>query len=387
MQVKIPAVFMRGGTSKAVFFRDNHLPQDPEIRDQVILAAYGSPDLNRRQIDGMGGAVSTTSKVCIISPSKNPEYDVNYNFGQVSIDKSQIDYQGNCGNMSSAVGPYAIDEALVSAQEPVTRVSIYQVNTKKKIVAEVSVKGNMYNESGDFGIDGIPGTGGKVTLHFYNPEASVTNALLPTGNVIDLIEIPNLGEIPVSIVDAANPLVFVRARDIGLKGTEIAEIDAGEDIRRILEAIRSRAAVMIGLAATPEEASERSQAVPKIAFVSEPQEYTTADGRLIKKEDIDIVGRIMSMGTLHKAYAGTGAICTAGAAKIEGTVVSEMLADVPEGQRIRLGHPGGTFPVGARVTRRGESYIYEEAIIDRTARRLMEGYVCVPEKYFRKGAR
>jgi 2-methylaconitate cis-trans-isomerase PrpF len=286
--------------------------------------------------------------------------------------------------MSSAVGPFAIDEGLVNVEEPITKVRIYQVNTKKLIVAEVPVKNGFYNEQGDFAIAGVPGTGGMITLHFFNPGASVSKALLPTGNVKDTIDVPEIGKISISLVDAANPMVFVKARDIGLKGTEIYEIDTGAEIRRKLEAIRSRAAVMLGLAATPEEASEKSQAVPKIAFVSEPQDYQSTTGQVIRAQDVDLVGRIMSMGTLHKAYAATGAICTAGAAKIEGTVVSEMLRELPGRQMIRLGHPGGTFPIGAIINRVGNTYEYQKAIIERTARRLMEGYVCVPEKFFFK---
>ena len=387
MQMKIPAVYMRGGTSKGLFFHENHLPRDPETRNRVILAAYGSPDPNRRQVDGVGGAVSTASKVCIISASGDPGYDVNYNFGQVSIDKPMIDYAGNCGNMSSAVGPFAIDEGLVIVKEPITKVRIYQINTKKLIVAEVPVKNGLYNEQGDLAIAGIPGTGGRITLHFFNPGASVTKALLPTGNVRDTIDVPEIGKISISLVDAANPLVFVRARDMGLKGTEIYEIDAAVEIRRRLEAIRARAAVILGLAVTPEEASEKHQSIPKIAFIAEPQDYKSTTGQVIRGKDIDLVGRIMSMGTLHKAYAVTGAVCTAGAAKIEGTVVSEMLRKLPEGQMIRLGHPGGVFPVGAVMNRVRNTYEYQEAIIERTARRLMEGYVCVPEKFFSKKAK
>ncbi|NIS60137.1 MAG: 3-methylitaconate isomerase [Proteobacteria bacterium] len=385
MQVRIPAVYMRGGTSKAVFFHENHLPKDPEMRDRVIMAAYGSPDPNRRQIDGMGGAVSTTSKVAIISSSRDPNYDVNYHFGQVSVDKPKIGYQGNCGNISSAVGPFAIDEGLINVEEPITTVRMYQTNTKKLIIAEVPVRDGLYNEEGDYAIDGVPGTGGKVTLHFVNPGGSVTGRLLPTGNVTDTIEVPGIGEITTSIVDAANPVVFVRARDIGLKGTEISEIDGSAEIRQKLEAIRSRGAVMLGLASSPEEASEVSQDVPKVAFVSEPQDYQAVTGRNISKGEIDIVGRIMSMGTLHKAYAATGAICTAGAAKIEGTVLHEMLGrGALETKGIRLGHPGGIIPVGAEVDKEGNRYEYKEAVLGRTARRLMDGYVYVPEKYFHK---
>jgi 2-methylaconitate cis-trans-isomerase PrpF len=353
----------------------------------VILAAFGSPDPNRRQIDGMGGAVSTTSKVAIISPSKDPDYDVNYHFGQVSIDKPKIGYQGNCGNISSAVGPYAVDERLVKTEEPITTVRIYQTNTKKLIIAEIPVKDGLYDEEGDYAIDGIPGTGGKVTLHFVNPGGSVTGKLLPTGNVTDVIKVPGMGEITISIVDAANPVVFVRARDFGLRGTEIYEIDRSVEVRQKLEAIRSRGAVMLGLASSPEEASEISQDVPKIAFVGKPQDYKAVTGKNIRKDELDMVGRIMSMGTLHKAYAATGAICTTGAAMIEGTIAHEMLgSEGLDKEVIRLGHPGGIIEVGARVEKENNTYEYREAIVGRTARRLMEGYVLVPNRYFAKRA-
>ena len=383
MQTKIRTVYMRGGTSKALFFHENHLPNDLETRNRVILAAYGSPDPNHRQIDGIGGAVSTTSKVSIISPSEDPQYDVNYLFGQVSIDKPMIDYKGNCGNISSAVGPFAIDEGLVRAEEPMTLVRIYQVNTKKLIVAEVPVRNGLHNEEGDFVITGVPNPGAEVRLHFVDPGGSVTQKLLPTGNAKDMIEVAGIGKIAISIVDAANPLVFVRASDLGLKGTEIAEIDNSAEIRMKLENIRSRAAVMIGLARSPEEASERSQAVPKMAFVSEPQEYKNVTGQVTQKGEIDLTARIMSMGTLHKAYAGTGAICTAGAARIEGTVVHEVLSRSALGMsQIRLGHPGGVMTVGVEIEKKGNTYNYKEAVLSRSARRLMEGYVYVPEKYF-----
>ena len=383
MQTKIRTVYMRGGTSKALFFHENHLPNDLETRNRVILAAYGSPDPNHRQIDGIGGAVSTTSKVSIISPSEDPQYDVNYLFGQVSIDKPLIDYKGNCGNISSAVGPFAIDEGLVRAEEPMTLVRIYQVNTKKLIVAEVPVRNGLHNEEGDFVITGVPNPGAEVRLHFVDPGGSVTQKLLPTGNAKDMIEVAGIGKIAISIVDAANPLVFVRASDLGLKGTEIVEIDNSAEIRMKLENIRSRAAVMIGLARSPEEASERSQAVPKMAFVSEPQEYKNVTGQVTQKGEIDLTARIMSMGTLHKAYAGTGAICTAGAARIEGTVVQEVLSRSALGMsQIRLGHPGGVMTVGVEIEKKGNTYNYKEAVLSRSARRLMEGYVYVPEKYF-----
>ncbi|MBW2064165.1 MAG: 3-methylitaconate isomerase [Deltaproteobacteria bacterium] len=384
MQVRIPAVFMRGGTSKALFFHENHLPKDPEVRDRVILAAYGSPDPNRRQIDGMGGGVSTTSKLAIISPSRESDYDVDYNFGQVSIDKPIIGYRGNCGNISSAVGPFAVDEGIVRAEEPITTVKIYQVNTKKLIIAEVPVRDGLYEEEGDYAIDGVPGTGGRITLRFIDPAGSVSGKLLPTGNVTDTIEIPKLGRIQVSIVDAANPVVFLRAEDLGLTGTEIQEIDPSPEIRESLEYVRGMGAVMLGLVSSPQEATRTSQDVPKVAFVSPAQDYVALTGLAIHKGDIDLVARIMTMGTLHTAYAVTGAICTAGAARIQGTIVNTVLdKDTGQEDEIKIGHPGGIIPVGARVEREGKTYEYREAIIWRTARRLMEGYVYVPKKYFR----
>ena len=383
MQLKIPAVYMRGGTSKAVFFHEKDLPKDPEVRDRVILAAYGSPDPNRRQVDGMGGAVSTTSKVAIISPSNDPDYDVRYYFGQVSIDKPIISYKGNCGNISSAVGPFAIDEGLVNAEEPISCVRIHQVNTDRTILAEVPVKNNLYNEDGNYSIDGVPGTGGKIKLHFVKPGGAVTKKLLPTGNPRDVVEVPGIGRIDISIVDAANPVLFVRAEDIGLRGTEIHEMDNDTEMIERLEEIRCQGAVILGFASSPDEARASGDDLPKIAFVSEPQDYKTVSGNIVHKHEIDMVARIMTGGTLHKAYAVTGAICTTGAAKIEGTIVHEAIEKSAFKERkIRLGHPGGIITIEVNMEKKGDVYNYQEAILDRTARRLMAGYVYVPQKYF-----
>lgn len=384
-QERIRAVYMRGGSSKGVYFHENDLPKDPELRDKVILSVYGSPDPNKRQIDGMGGALSVTSKTAIISPSADPEYDVNYNFGQVSIDKALIDYKGNCGNISSGVGPFAIDEGLVPVTEPITSVRIYQVNTNTKIIADVPVLDGKHMIEGDYKVDGVPNPGAKITLRFVDPAGSVTGKLLPTGNARDVVDIPGYGKFNISIVDAANPVVFCLASEIGLNGTEIAEIDASSEIRKKLEAIRSYAAVMLGFAKTPEEASNISQAVPKMAFVSKPQDYEAVTGNFIKAEDIDITARIMSMGMLHKAYALTGAVCTMGAAKIHGTVVNEVMSETSlEKEEIKLGHPGGIIPIEPKVEKEGNAYNYIEAGAGRTARRLMEGYVYVPKKIFEK---
>lgn len=384
MQKRIPAVLMRGGTSKGLFFHDNHLPADPEIRSRVLLAAFGSPDANRRQIDGLGGGVSTTSKAAIISPSESPDYDVVYNFGQVSIDRPIVDFKGNCGNISSAVGPFAIDEGLVKAVAPVTRVRIHQLNTDKLITAEVPVTDGRFDETGDYAIAGVPGTHARITLRFADPGGSLTGRLLPTGNRQDTIDLPGHGSVAITVIDAANPVVLVRAEAIGLAGTEIDEIDAGADIKTTLELIRCKAAVMTGLAASEEEATQRSQAVPKIAFVAAPRTYTATGGQTVAAEEIDITARIMSMGTLHRSYAVSGGVSTAGAAMIPGTVAYDLVAgEARRKGRLNIGHPGGIIDVGAVVAQDGEGWVYREAVIGRTARRLMEGCVLVPEKHFR----
>lgn len=383
MQVRIPAVIMRGGTSKAVFFHKNHLPRDSEICDRIILAAFGSPDPNRRQMDGMGGSLSTNSKVAIISRSTDPDYDVVYNFGQVSIDRPMIDYKGNCGNISAAVGPFAIDEGLVEAVEPLTKVRIYQKNTRKLITAEVPVKAGRHDEAGDYAIHGVPGTGAKITLRFSDPGGAVTGQLFPTGNPMDSLEVPGVGKVNLTIIDAGNPWVLVPAQEIGLIGTEVKEIDNSEMIRTKLETIRSMAAVLIGLATSPEEASRRSQSVPKIAVLAAPQKYQTIGGKTIETDEIDLVARVMSMGALHKALAVSCAITAAGAAAVEGTVIRQLIHSPDARQdNFRLGHPSGIFEVGARVRKEGESYQYIEASFGRTARRLMEGYILVPERHF-----
>jgi 2-methylaconitate cis-trans-isomerase PrpF len=383
MQKRIPAVLMRGGTSKALFFHDNHLPVDPAARNAVILAAFGSPDPNRRQIDGLGGGVSTTSKMAIISPSPSPDYDVVYNFGQVSIDRPIVDYKSNCGNISSAVGPFAVDEGLVKAVEPVTRVRIHQLNTNKLITAEVPVKDGRFDESGDYAIAGVPGTHARITLRFADPGGAVTGRLFPTGHRRDTIDVPGHGSVGVTIIDAANPVVLVPAEAIGLTGTEIDEIDAGQDIKNTLEAIRCKAAVLIGLAASEAEATRRSQAVPKIAFVAPPRSYTDTGGRTVDEDAIDITARIMSMGTLHRSYAVSGGIATVGAAMIPDTVAHDLVtAEARQRDLLRIGHPGGIIDLGAVIDLQGRDCVYREALVGRTARRLMEGYVLVPERHF-----
>jgi len=379
---------MRGGTTKGLFFHANHLPSDPGARDAVLLAAYGSPDPNRRQINGVGGAVSTTSKVAIISPSASPDYDVVYNFGQVSIDRPLVDFKGNCGNISSAVGPFAVDEGLIAATEPVTRVRIHQINTDKLIVAEVPVKDGRFDEAGDYEIAGVPGSGSKIILRFSDPGGSLTGKLFPTGNVKDNLDVPEMGNIKLTIIDAANPVVFVQAAVLDLEGTEIEKIDSDENIKGQLERIRCTAAVEIGLAETIQEATQQSQAVPKIACVSAPKPYQTLGGKTVKIAEVDLVARMMSMGTLHKSFAVSGAVATAGAARIPGTVVHDLMSpEAGKKEIMRLGHPGGIIEVGAVVNETKGDFNYKEAILGRTARRLMEGNVLIPEKYFHRDSR
>jgi methylitaconate Delta-isomerase len=386
MQRRIPFVVMRGGTSRALFFKEEDLPPAGPIRDRVILKAFGSPDPNGRQIDGLGGATSTTSKVAVISRRPEVPNGVNYTFGQVSIDKHLVDRKGNCGNISSAVGPYAVDEGLVDAvEEPITTVRVYNTNTRKVIVSRVPVEDGRHKVEGDFGIAGIPGTGALVELDFLDPGGAVTSGLLPTGKVVNRFSTP-FGEFDTSIVDAANPLVFVAAADLGLTGVELpARVDSDAELLAKIEAIRAAAAVEVGLAKSVETASS-SPAVPKIAFVAAPVEYTCVNGTVVPAQDIDIICRIMSMGKLHNAYAISGAVCTAAAAKIEGSVVWNL---VPPANRdasvVRLGHPTGVLPIDITMKLDAAGgFEVEKATAYRTARRLAEGFVFVPEEYFRE---
>lgn len=383
MQKSIQTVLMRGGTSKGLFFHENHLPANIDDRNKVVLAIYGSPDPNKRQIDGIGGAASTSSKVAIISPSDNPEYDVVYNFGQVSIDRPIVDFKGNCGNISSAVGPFAINEGLVKAVEPITRVRIHQKNTDKLIIAEVPVKNGRFDCEGDYQIAGVPGMHSKIILRFVSPGGSLTGELFPTGNRTDEIEIPRHGKVKITIIDAANPVVIVRAESIGLVGTEIDEVDADDATKETLEIIRCKAAVMTGLATSEQEATEKCQAVPKIAFMSKSQPYVITGGRQVLADEVDIVARIMTMATLHRSYAVSGGIATAGAARIPGTVAYDLISEASRNRDLlRIGHPSGIIDIGAVIDKEGDSYVYKEAVVGRTARRLMEGYAFVSEGHF-----
>ncbi len=380
---RIPTVLMRGGTSRGLFFHDRDLPREPELVEQMILAAYGSPDPFRRQTDGVGGGTSQTSKVAIIRPAEREGFDVVYRFGQVAIDRPEVDFRGNCGNLSAAVGPFAVDEGLVPAVEPVTRVRIHQKNTNTLIEAEVPVRDGRFLEAGDFTIDGVPFLGSRIRLHFVRPEGAVTAALFPTGTRKDRFTLPDGKTIAATCLDAANPFVFVRADALGLTGTEIEAFETDADLREALEAVRRQAAVAMGIAPSLAEAARLNQAVPKIAVVAPPAAYRAVNGREVAAEEITLVARMMSMGALHRAYAVSGAIATAGAARIPGTVVSEVAGlAVQEPARVVIGHPSGRIETEAKIAEKDGGIVYEEGIVGRTARRLMEGFVLVPERIF-----
>lgn len=380
--VKVPAVLMRGGTSKGAYLMMSDLPEDPVLRDQVILSIYGSPDA--RQISGIGGADPLTSKVALIAPSSREGVDVDYTFGYVGIKEAVVDYEGNCGNMSSAVGPFAIAKGLVPAEEPITRVRIYNTNTSKVIEASVPVKDGEVISEGDYAIAGVPGTGAKISLNFLNSAGSKTGKLLPTGNVVDEITLNSGKKVRVSLVDAANPAVFIKAEDIGLTGKELpVDTETNPAILEIMEDIRTSAAVMMGLAKSKETASS---AVPKVAFVAAPADYLTTNGEMVKAQETDLLARTKALAVMHKTYAVTGGICLATAACIEGTVVNEVVSpQARESGEIRIGHPSGILEVFVNLKKllNGEWDLLQAGVC-RTAKPIMEGLVYVPSKLLKK---
>ena len=370
---------MRGGTSKALFFRDEDLPKDEAARDRVILSAFGSPD--RRQIDGMGGANTSTSKVAILKKSERPGIDVDYDFGQVDINAPIVGKTMNCGNISSAVGPYAVDEGLVEAVEPITEVHIFNTNTQKEIIAQVPVQDGRAVTEGDFRIDGVPGSGAKITLKFVSPQGAASGRLLPTGHARDVIELEGQ-RYEYSFVDSANPVIFVHPEDFGVTGTETpAQFNAlpnCSEICRKLEIIRGTGAILLGFAKDLEDARINSQTLPKIAFVTRPAEYTAGSGKTISSGQIDLVGRLFSVNMkMIDAYMGTGAICTITAANTPGTIVNEIVHGGPV-SHLRIGHPWGVMDAYADLDKRPDgTYSLLSGNLDRTARRIMDGYVYV----------
>ena len=375
----------RGGTSRGVYFLENDLPYRQAIRAQILLNILGSPD--PRQVDGLGGGTSSTSKTMIVAPSRSPGSEIQMLFGQVSLDSSVVDWRGTCGNLTTAVGPFAIDQGLVTAVEPITEVAIYSVNTQKKIIARVPVNRGRAVSQGDYKIPGVRGTGARIDLEYVDPGGSFNGRLLPTGSPRDMIELEDKRKFAVSIVDAGHIVVFCSAHEIGLRGTELPmELEGKPDVMATLEAIRSAAAERIGIVSNRNEATRISPAVPKIGFVSARTAHPTMDGRVLTESDIDIVGRLLTMQTAHRAYMGAGAICTGVAALAPGTIVSDLAGTrMRETGVLRIGHPQGVMDVSVKADLQKGELKVQSATIARTARRIMEGYVYVPKGCFSSG--
>ena len=381
MSNQIRAVILRGGTSKGIYLHENELPREAKAREKVILKIFGSPD--RRQIDGLGGADPLTSKVCIIgAPSTGAPGAVNasisYTFGQVEIDEPYVDLRSLCGNLTSGVGVFAIWEKLVEITEPVTRVRIYNTNLQRMLYTEVPVKDGCPIETGDYAIPGVPGTGAKIQVDFADTAGASAGALLPTGSSRDELHVPGVGTFEVSMVDIGNAHVFVRASDLGMKGSETtAEIDTNDGLCDALEKIRAYAGVAMGMIDDPAHAHLSSPATPFVAMVSEPQDYENVIGRCtVKAEESDFLSRVMFMQQMHKTYAGTSTVCTGVASRIPGTIVNQVCR--PESlsnPEVRFGHPAGVIQTEATVELEGNEFVAKRATLGRTARRIMEGQV------------
>ena len=382
MQTKIPAVFMRGGTSRAVCFREEVLAPYPQaVRERIILAALGSPDMYGRQIDGLGGGISSLSKVVIVGRSTEADSDVTFTFGQVDVRMPQIDWSGTCGNMAAAVGPFAIDEGMISAVEPVTTVRVLATNTGKRYVAHVPVHNGQAVVEGDYTIAGVPAPGACISLEFENPDGSLGGKLLPTNMPRQQCDLEDTRQMTISIVDAAIPTVFIRASELDVDATQLApELDNDRVLQTTLEEIRCRTAVLLGLATSIEEAHETVQHIPKIVLIAPSAAYTASSGKLVEAGQIDLVARAISMRNTHRTFPGTVSMCTAVAAQVEGTVVYEV-AHKRNAQDIRIGHPAGVMQVGATVSHREGGWYAERVTTTRTARRIMEGSILVPQQY------
>ncbi|HNX71112.1 2-methylaconitate cis-trans isomerase PrpF [Rivihabitans pingtungensis] len=386
-QVKIPATYIRGGTSKGVFFRLQDLPEACQVpgaaRDQLFMRVIGSPDPYAAHIDGMGGATSSTSKCVILSKSSVPEHDVDYLYGQVSIDKPFVDWSGNCGNLSTAAGAFAIHAGLVDpARIPdngVAVVRIWQANIQKTIIAHVPVSNGQVQETGDFELDGVTFPAAEIVLEFMDPsdDGEDGGSMFPTGNLVDDLEVPGVGTFKATMITAGIPTVFVNAADIGYTGTELREqINSDPEALKRFEAIRVAGALRMGLIKTPEEAATR-QHTPKIAFVAPPTTYTASSGKTIDAGDVDLLVRALSMGKLHHAMMGTAAVAIGTAAAIPGTLVN-LAAGGGEREAVRFGHPSGTLRVGAQAKQVDGQWTVTKAIMSRSARIIMEGWVRVP---------
>ena len=390
-QIKIPATYIRGGTSKGVFFRLQDLPascQVPgEARDKLFMRVIGSPDPYAAHIDGMGGATSSTSKCVILSKSSVPDHDVDYLYGQVSIDKPFVDWSGNCGNLSTAAGAFAIHAGLVDPsripQNGVAVVRVWQANIKKTIIAHVPVTNGQVQETGDFELDGVTFPAAEIVLEFMDPsdDGDEGGSMFPTGNLVDDLEVPGIGTFKATMITAGIPTVFVNAKDIGYTGTELREqINTDAEALKRFEAIRVAGALRMGLIKTPEEAATR-QHTPKIAFVAPPTAYQASSGKTIEAGDVDLLVRALSMGKLHHAMMGTCAVAIGTAAAIPGTLVN-LAAGGSEREAVRFGHPSGTLRVGAQAELVNGQWTVTKAIMSRSARIVMEGWVRVPGDTF-----
>jgi len=386
-QRRIPAVYLRGGTSKGIFFKLDDLPEAARVpgraRDQFLQRVIGSPDPYAKQIDGMGGATSSTSKTVIISASSRPEHDVDYLFGQVAIDKDFVDWSGNCGNLSAAVGPFAIAAGLVPAarlpRDGVVVVRIWQANIGKTIIAHVPMTDGQVQETGDFELDGVTFPAAEVQLEFMDPAADEEDgggAMFPTGRVVDTLEVPGVGSFPATMINAGIPTIFLNAADLGYTGTELQDaINSDPAALTRFETIRAHGALRMGLIGKLEDAATR-QHTPKVAFVAPPQDYIASSGKPVTTADADVLVRAMSMGKLHHAMMGTAAVAIGTAAAIPGTLVN-LAAGGGERNSVRFGHPSGTLRVGAEARQENGQWTVTKAIMSRSARVLMEGWVRV----------
>ncbi|MBL8520770.1 MAG: 2-methylaconitate cis-trans isomerase PrpF [Betaproteobacteria bacterium] len=391
-QIKIPATYMRGGTSKGVFFKLTDLPEAAQVpgpaRDKLLLRMIGSPDPYGKQIDGMGAATSSTSKTVILAKSTQPEHDVDYLFGQVSIDKPFVDWSGNCGNLSAAVGPFAIAHGLVHpSRVPVNGtavVRIWQANISKTIIAHVPIRDGEVQETGDFELDGVAFPAAEVQLEFIDPaaeEPGAEGAMFPTGNPVDELDVPGVGKLKATMINAGIPTIFVNAADIGYTGTELQDAINGDPAALArFEQLRTAGALRMGLIKTPEEAQKR-QHTPKIAFVSKPKDYSASSGKAVRASDVDLLVRAMSMGKLHHAMMGTAAVAIGAAAAIPGTLVNAAAGGGAR-QAVRFGHPSGTLRVGAEAALENGEWVVKKAVMSRSARVLMEGVVRIPGDAF-----
>ena len=386
-QIKIPATYMRGGTSKGVFFKLDDLPEAAQqagrVRDQLLLRVIGSPDPYAKQIDGMGGATSSTSKTVILAKSQQPEHDVDYLFGQVSIDQPFVDWSGNCGNLTAAVGSFAISNGLVDAtripENGICTVRIWQVNIQKTIIAHVPITQGQVQETGDFELDGVTFPAAEVQIEFLDPadDGEDGGAMFPTGNLVDTLEVPEVGRFQATFINAGIPTIFLNAEDIGYTGSELQDAING-DAKALarFETIRAYGAKQMGLIQDISEAASR-QHTPKIAFVSKPKQYVSSSGKTITEQDTDLLVRALSMGKLHHAMMGTAAVAIGTAAAIPGTLVN-LAAGGGAREAVRFGHPSGTLRVGAQAIQEKGQWVVKKAVMSRSARVLMEGWVHIP---------